>query len=63
MKTRMNVPPRVLGKVQFREPGEGDAEAVMGRQGRKNGNAAARHIAYAHVANAHVAKLHCSRCC
>jgi len=24
MKTRMNVPPRVLGKVQFRELGEGD---------------------------------------
>lgn len=46
------------------------ATAVMGGQGRENGNAGATHIAYAHfananvayahVANAHVAKLHCS---
>jgi hypothetical protein len=55
MKMRMNVPPRVLGKVQFRELGEATVMALTGGQARENGNAGATHGLYAHVA-----KLHCS---
>jgi hypothetical protein len=42
MKMRMNVPPRVLGKVQFRELGEATVTALTGGKGVKTETPAPR---------------------